>query len=142
MAQMSGISIDSLRYYDKLGILSPKRGENGYRCYDEQDYIFLQYIVVMKYAHFSLGEIKHIIRSFGIERSEDCNRLNYILLEGNRNKLSQMIKNYRKIIKLIDNILPMVDGMDTYYGNEREVELLIHDVYKSVKNQVGEEDEQ
>ena len=31
MAQMSGIPTDSLRYYDKLGIVSPKRAENGYR---------------------------------------------------------------------------------------------------------------
>lgn len=41
---------DTLRYYDKLGLVSPSRGENLYRCYTEQDILDLQYIETMKYA--------------------------------------------------------------------------------------------
>ena len=35
MANISGISLDSLRYYDKLSIVSPKRKKNGYRYYEK-----------------------------------------------------------------------------------------------------------
>ena len=31
------IGTDSLRYYEKLGILSPRRGANGYRIYGLDD---------------------------------------------------------------------------------------------------------
>ena len=31
------IGPDSLRYYEKLGILSPRRGDNGYRLYTADD---------------------------------------------------------------------------------------------------------
>ena len=53
ISKMTGVSTDSLRFYEKLGILKPHRKDNGYRPYDEYDYKALQYIVVMKYAHFS-----------------------------------------------------------------------------------------
>lgn len=33
IAALTGVSIRSLRYYDKLGLLTPVRRENGYREY-------------------------------------------------------------------------------------------------------------
>lgn len=33
LAACTGVSIRSLRYYDQQGLLSPVRGENGYREY-------------------------------------------------------------------------------------------------------------
>ena len=32
-----GISRDSLRFYEKKGIISPQKLENGYRCYSYED---------------------------------------------------------------------------------------------------------
>ena len=55
---ITGLSTDTLRYYEKEGMVSPKRHENGYRYYDQQDIAILKNIVVMKYAHFSLAEMK------------------------------------------------------------------------------------
>jgi DNA-binding transcriptional MerR regulator len=136
MSELAGLPMDSLRYYDKLGIVSPKRGDNGYRYYNERDYILLQYIVTMKYAGFSLGEIKQIVGSFGMERNDECNRINYNLLESKRIELTERIKSYQKIITLIDKVLPMVDGSDAFYNNEKEVDVFVHDIYKSVKNQI------
>jgi MerR family Zn(II)-responsive transcriptional regulator of zntA len=142
MSELAGLPVDSLRYYDKLGIVSPKRGDNGYRYYGERDYILLQYIVTMKYARFSLGEIKQIICSFDMERNDECNRLNYMLLESKREELTERIRSYRKIIKLIDRVLPMVDGADAFYDNEKEVDAFVRDVYKSIRNQIKTEGEQ
>lgn len=31
ISRLYGIGIDSLRYYEKIGALSPRRGENNYR---------------------------------------------------------------------------------------------------------------
>ncbi|MDG0795177.1 MerR family transcriptional regulator [Cohnella ginsengisoli] len=59
---------DSLRYYDKLGLVSPKRGENNYRYYDDQDLIDLRYIEVMKFCGFSLSEIHEL---FQLKRKPD-----------------------------------------------------------------------
>lgn len=37
VADLIGLSRDTLRYYEKRGILSSQRGENGYRYYTDQD---------------------------------------------------------------------------------------------------------
>jgi len=34
LARRTGVSIRSLRYYEEKQLLSPQRGENGYRSYD------------------------------------------------------------------------------------------------------------
>ena len=132
MAQMSGIPTDSLRYYDKLGIVSPKRAENGYRYYDEKDYIYLQYVSVMKYAHFSLAEIKTVIQGLGLGADEECNRGNLNIFTGKRTELLEMIKNYQGIIKLLDNLLPMINGCKTYGENEEQIKEFVQDIYKQI----------
>ena len=37
MARLYGLSTDSLRYYEKKGIIKPIRGKNGYRLYSARD---------------------------------------------------------------------------------------------------------
>lgn len=136
MAEMSGIPIDSLRYYDKLGIVSPKRMENRYRQYDEMDYMHLQYVTVMKYAHFSLSEIKTIIHSLGMEASDQCNGRNLELFHLKRTELIEMAKNYKRIVGLIDNLLPMMDGCTAYDENHQQIEGYVQDIYDGiVRNQ-------
>jgi len=132
MAQMSGIPTDSLRYYDKLGIVSPKRAENGYRYYDEKDYTYLQYVSVMKYAHFSLSEIKTVIQGLGLGANEECNRGNLDIFISKRTELLEMIKNYQGIIKLLDNLLPMINGCKTYGENEWQIKVFVQDIYKQI----------
>ena len=44
VSELLRIPKDTLRYYDKLGLVSPSRGENRYRYYIEQDILDLQYI--------------------------------------------------------------------------------------------------
>lgn len=62
IARKTGISKVTLRYYDEIDILKPKRRENNYRYYDDDDVLDLQYIEVMKFADFTLREIKKIIQ--------------------------------------------------------------------------------
>ena len=39
VAQLYNVSIDTLRYYEELGIVAPERDpRNGYRRYREQDF--------------------------------------------------------------------------------------------------------
>ena len=41
IARLYGIGVDSLRYYEKLGILKPRRDTNGYRLYNSVSYTHL-----------------------------------------------------------------------------------------------------
>lgn len=57
-AKKANITVRTVRFYDKLGILKPaKVGENGYRLYTDEDFGRLQRILSLRYLGFSLDEI-------------------------------------------------------------------------------------
>ena len=134
-----GIPADTLRYYDREGIISPKRHENGYRYYDEADIMILKYIVVMKYARFSLAEIKKMVEVFEYEQGADCAECNNIcnaILNSKIAELGQMISNYQKIVGLMEKLQPMIQGIPAYYENEKNIESFINQVFDDI--QTGE----
>lgn len=66
-SQILGMSKDTLRYYDRIGIISPSRKDNRYRRYSKEDLIDLMNVQIMRYADFSLDEIKG---KFGFHKME------------------------------------------------------------------------
>jgi len=129
----TGIPTDSLRYYDKLGIVSPKRHENGYRYYDEKDISNLQYIVVMKYAQLTLSEIKTIIGLSGNDPTPECNDIGRTILTAKASQLRQVVVNYQKIIKLLDELLPLIDGIEAYCDNKAEIDAFVKQIYEDIR---------
>jgi MerR family transcriptional regulator, mercuric resistance operon regulatory protein len=62
MIQATGLSADTLRYYETLGVLIPKgRLESGYRIYDEECVKRAYFIRNCQTAGFTLSEIKRLI---------------------------------------------------------------------------------
>ena len=58
-AQKASVSIRTLRYYDKVGLLSPSQyTEAGYRLYTDTDFLSIQQILALKFLGFSLEELK------------------------------------------------------------------------------------
>lgn len=129
----TGIPTDSLRYYDKLGIVSPKRHVNGYRYYDEKDLSDLQYITVMKYAQFTLSEIKTMLGLFGNEPSPECNVIAKSILISKSDGLRQAVLNYQNIIKLLGQLLPMVDSIEAYCDNQTSIDALVKQIFDDIQ---------
>src|SRR5438128_10142424 len=62
-AQKADVSVRTLRYYDKVGLLSPSYyTEAGYRLYTDTDFSRLQQILALKFLGFSLREINQCLR--------------------------------------------------------------------------------
>jgi DNA-binding transcriptional MerR regulator len=61
-AALAGITPRALRYYDRLGLLKPKRSRSGYRLYSERDLETLEEIVALKFIGVPLKEIPAIRR--------------------------------------------------------------------------------
>lgn len=60
-AKKANVSIRTVRYYDKQGLLKPAGiSEGGYRLYTDSDFAKLQKILSLKYLGFSLDEIRSI----------------------------------------------------------------------------------
>lgn len=62
---LTGISINMLRNYDRLGLLKPEYVDKmtGYRFYSEKQLVSGNYIQVLKSLGFSLSEITEIIKA-------------------------------------------------------------------------------
>src|SRR5262245_64639650 len=60
-AELAGVTVKALHYYDRLDLLKPARKSSGYRVYAEKDLERLEQIVALKFLGFSLRQIKDIL---------------------------------------------------------------------------------
>ena len=71
VSKLAGVSIRTLQYYDKIGLLHPSGyTDAGYRLYDDTDLECLQHILLFRELEFSLKDIKVIISSPDFNRSK------------------------------------------------------------------------
>ena len=61
-AKRTGLSIDTLRYYEKLGLLEPKRDAGGRRVYSETDAAWMEFVGRLKRIGMPLSEIQAYAR--------------------------------------------------------------------------------
>lgn len=62
LAQISGVSVRTLHYYDEIGLLEPAiRMANGRRYYGVEQLLLLQEILYFKKTGFSLKKIKPLL---------------------------------------------------------------------------------
>ena len=70
VSKLTGVSIRTLQYYDKIGLLHPAEyTEGGYRLYDDAALETLQQILLFRELEFPLREIKRILDSPDFDRS-------------------------------------------------------------------------
>ncbi len=61
-AKVSGASVDTIRFYQKLGLIkSATRSAGGYRLFDEEQIRDLQFVRHAQELGFSLSEIKELL---------------------------------------------------------------------------------
>ena len=73
LARRAGVSIDTVRYYEKSGLLSPQsRLASGYRRYGEEQVSRLRFIRRAQELGFTLKDIRELL---GISKQRDIGRL-------------------------------------------------------------------
>jgi DNA-binding transcriptional MerR regulator len=102
LADLAGVSVRTLHYYDQKGLLRAQRQPNGYRSYGERELLRLQQILFFRELDFSLEEVKKIVDS------PDFNVL--AALEGHRRTLKLEVKRLRRLIATTDNTIRKLKG--------------------------------
>lgn len=70
VSKLTGVSIRTLQYYDKIGLLHPaKYTESGYRLYDDRALEKLQQILLFRELEFPLKDIKAIMDNPNFDQS-------------------------------------------------------------------------
>lgn len=109
MAELTGISSRTLRYYDSIGLLPPARqNEAGYRFYGKHELELLQQILFYRERGFALETISHILYEEGFDISAAL-REHLRELRKRQDELTQMIRTVQKTIAEMEGGKPMRD---------------------------------
>jgi len=109
LSKLAGISTRALRYYDEIGLLSPKRiSSNEYRVYGQNEVDLLQQILFFRELGVPLDEIKKILWSKeydGISALQE----HLSALKVKREQIELLIANVEKTIAASKGELAMSD---------------------------------
>ena len=109
-AEKTDISIDTLRYYERIGILPPvPRGKNGIRVYDSSYIEWIHLVKRLKANGMSLDRMLEYIELTKQGRSS-CSARRQLLMES-RGDLLEKIMELKVSLKNIDDTL-------NYYKDE------------------------
>jgi MerR family transcriptional regulator, thiopeptide resistance regulator len=61
-ARLAGVTVRALRHYDRLGLLTPRRTDGGYRVYTTRDLETLEQIVALKFIGVPLRDVAIVRR--------------------------------------------------------------------------------
>ena len=111
-AKCTGIGLDTIRYYEKIGLLQPEI-KNKHRDYTNHDVILIETIIQLKQTGFSLSEIKMLLdwskntdqnKKLTQEEIQNILRIKEIF----QNKYAQMVQRENNI-KQIKQVLLKAD---------------------------------
>ncbi len=93
LSQLAGVSVRTLHYYDKVGLLKPQvRSDKGYRFYGYQQLVRLQQILIYRELDFSLEQIATLLNSEDDDLLTSLENQRLLLLDRQTNTQS-MIKS-------------------------------------------------
>lgn len=108
LAELAGVSVRTLRYYDQIGLLVPHRGDNGYRSYGESEVHRLQHILLLRSCGLSLASIAAALTDEGFDLETEL-RGHLAHLQGQADELAQTIAITRKAIDRLERFRSMND---------------------------------
>ncbi len=100
-SEMSGVSVRMLHHYDEIGLLSPRKSENGYRYYTEEDMACLQTILFYKFLRFPLKKIKELMAK------DDTDLLTHL-----KRQLQWMQKEKERLLTLTETLEKTIDHVE------------------------------
>ncbi len=100
LAKLAGISIKTLRVYERKGLLLPERNEeNSYRMYGKDAVKTLEKIQLMKYLDFSLDQIAVFLQLYENVSREKMLLEQKRLLEKKREQLNTVIAHVERAVR-------------------------------------------
>ncbi|MCA0754816.1 MerR family transcriptional regulator [Paenibacillus sp. N4] len=131
VSRLLGIPKDTLRYYDRIGIVSPSREKNRYRRYSKDDLIDLMNIQIMQDADFSLDELRG---KFGFHRMKNidpayCEEV-AAFLDAKKEETRKKIAHLEKVSLLLDAAAKTLRNLNE--ESDRRLAEFVREIYKDI----------
>jgi DNA-binding transcriptional MerR regulator len=92
-AQLTGVTVKTLRHYERIGLLAPKRTAAGYRRYSLEDLQRLERVLALKSLGLPLNSVKTVLK----RTTPSWLRTHREWLEDERARLDRAIETMRHI---------------------------------------------
>lgn len=87
VAELTGLSLRTLRHYDDIGLVTPSaRSRGGYRLYTAEDVNRLLVIRRMKPLGYSLADMQHVIDLLDAGTEADSRQWEQVVAEADRRR--------------------------------------------------------
>ena len=104
LSQLTGVNIETIRYYEKIKVLPvPSRAANGRRMYGPMEHRILAFVRRSRELGFSLDEVRALLRLGGPEKAS-CREVREIAahhLDDIRAKIADLRKLERLLTKTV-----------------------------------------
>ncbi|MBE6053891.1 MAG: MerR family transcriptional regulator [Clostridium sartagoforme] len=97
VCSLTGLTKKAISYYEKQGLIKPKKSNNGYREYSKEDIYLLNEIALYRKLDIAIKDIKVIIKS-----KDKKSIINNIIIE-KQNKEIQIKKQKTYLERILDN---------------------------------------
>ena len=102
------ISPDTLRYYERIGLLPPvRRSKSGLRDYDENDLMWIDFIKCMRSAGLSIEQLAQYVQLF--PQGDATIEARKKILEDQREQIRARIAELRRTLDLLDQKIAMYE---------------------------------
>ncbi|MGL6107852.1 MerR family transcriptional regulator [Romboutsia sp.] len=122
LSKIYKIGRDSLKYYEKLGLLNPTRDKNTYRMYTIKDICNLSLIKELRSLDFSMQRIKEYLKNRNIETTKKMLKEELSLIEQKLEELLTHKDSINQRLKSINNAIDNtnVNRIELIYINKRK----------------------
>ena len=98
ISKLYGIGVDSIRYYEEIGIIKPQRSESGYRYYSIHDIWRLNVIRDLRSIGFTMEQIREYLDHHTVLSSIS-------MLEDEKDAIAKQIQYLQKLQKNVEHRL-------------------------------------
>lgn len=100
VARELNLSVDTLRYYEKLGLISKVSKTNGKRNYSDKDISDIKFILCMKSAGLSLKDIAKFLEYY--EQGDETIDMRIDILKRQKKSLQDEIKEKKETLNYLN----------------------------------------
>ncbi|OIN59538.1 MerR family transcriptional regulator [Arsenicibacter rosenii] len=116
LAKLAGVSVRTLHYYDRLGLLKPSvRTEARYRLYGEKELYRLQQILFFRELDFSLADIRQLLDDPDFDQLAALKAHKHAL-QARRERLSALLITIDKTMLTLTGESIMLTDEELYAG--------------------------
>ncbi len=122
-AQQTGLSVDTLRYYERIGLLAPTRDASSHhRRYPQMDLVWIAFLSKLRSTGMPLLEIRDYINLY--RQGDDTVAQRKALLDHHALQVAQQIKQLQSSLQVIQQKIDHLNHYPAASGSSsRETEL-------------------